>query len=71
MGKYEPLYNHLAANNSLTVTMTFSEAEAVLGFALPASAREHAAWWANADPGTGQHPYSQAWMRAGRRAVLN
>jgi hypothetical protein len=51
--------------------MSFREIENLLGFDLPASARKYAAWWANADPQTGQHPYSQAWLSAGMHATVN
>jgi hypothetical protein len=51
--------------------MTFTEIEAVLGSELPPSARKYAAWWGNANPETGQHPYSQAWLLAGMRATVN
>ena len=71
MNKYDPLYSYLSIQKSPHVTMTFSEIEMVLGCELPPSARKYAAWWANANPGTGQHPYSQAWLLAGMRATVN
>jgi hypothetical protein len=71
MSKYDPLYKYLATQKGSPVTMTFSQVEKVLGFALPASARKYAAWWANANPESGQHPYSQAWTLAGMRASVN
>jgi hypothetical protein len=71
VSKYDPLYKHLSQQISSTVTMTFTEIEAILGFELPPSARRYAAWWANADPQTGQHPYSQSWLLAGMQATVN
>ena len=46
-GKYKALTEFLAARGGKSVTMTFAEIEEILGFSLPASARAHAAWWAN------------------------
>lgn len=71
VSKYDPLYRYLSAQKGPTVTMTFSQIETVIGSELPQSARKYGAWWANADPETGQHPYSQAWMLAGMRAAVN
>ena len=71
MSKYDPLYKHLSSLTEQSATMTFVEIERVLGFPLPPSAREYAAWWANANPASGQHPYSLAWLRSGRKATVN
>jgi hypothetical protein len=51
--------------------MTFGEVERILGFDLPAAARRHPAWWEYADPTTGQHQYSRAWILAGMKAAVN
>ncbi len=63
-GKYQRLYRHLCAMNKQEWPTTFSEVEAIIGFDLPASAREHRAWWANQSPALG-HSYSAAWRAAG------
>ncbi|HEV7276572.1 MAG TPA: hypothetical protein VGN80_09820 [Devosiaceae bacterium] len=42
--------------------MDFAEIEALLGFALPASARQYPAWWSN-DPSAGRQ--ASAWLTAG------
>lgn len=47
MGRYEPLASFLGARVENRWSASFSEIEKVLGFQLPASARKHAAWWAN------------------------
>jgi hypothetical protein len=69
MSKYDPLHEHLSGLTAESVDMTFAEVESVLGFALPPSAREYREWWANAE--TKQHPHSQAWTLAGRKATPN
>jgi len=61
--KYLPLQRHLAAVVGDTVTLTFAEVEALLGAALPSSARQRAAWWAN----TAGSFQARAWLVAGWR----
>jgi Holliday junction resolvase-like predicted endonuclease len=47
VAKYDPLRDHLAALTGRgQVRMTFAEVERLVG-ALPASARQHQAWWSN------------------------
>lgn len=62
MPKYAPLTRHLAAQNKPRVAMTFAEIEAVLGFALPPSARRHRAFWSN---NTTNRVLPEAWRAAG------
>lgn len=69
--KYDPLRRYLLSLDRFPVTMAFAEVERVLGFKIPPSARKYAAWWSNANPETGQHPYSGAWLSAGVRARAN
>jgi hypothetical protein len=54
MGKYEPLTHYLENQAEETWDASFSDVERVLGFALPRSACEYAAWWANQEPGHSQ-----------------
>lgn len=61
-GKYDGLYRFLQDREPPAVTMTFEEIEAILNDRLPASARQHQAWWANQSRGQ-----SLAWLRAGYR----
>jgi len=66
MSKYDPLRTFLenAAPGMPEMTLTFQQIETILDFALPPSARQHRAWWAN--PSTPRdHPYAQAWLAAG------
>ncbi len=61
--KYEPLKRHLeGAYDRDELRLAFDEIEAVLGFALPRSAREHQAWWSNTRIG---HTHAAAWLDAG------
>lgn len=48
------------------VTLTFDEIEQIIEGDLPASARQHRAWWANDAVG---HNHSQLWLDAGWRTV--
>ena len=60
--KYDRLKHYLEAAVEPAVPLTFEQIEAILGSALPASARKHAAWWSNSPAG---HVNAQAWMDAG------
>jgi len=62
--KYEPLSVRLRQTPGSRIRLTFNEIEAILGFALPNSARSHAPWWANVG---GSHVQAEAWMGAGWR----
>ena len=62
--KYDPLAAHLRSLRSGSVTMTFAEVSAVVGFRLPASPRDHDPWWANEV--RGNHTQARCgWMAAG------
>ncbi|MDD5022471.1 MAG: hypothetical protein PHR82_10155, partial [Endomicrobiaceae bacterium] len=65
LGKYEPLYRYLCLQSSDTVTLSFSELEKILGFALPKSAGTYTMWWS---PG-GSHTQCKSWVQAGYKAV--
>lgn len=61
--KYEALKRHLESRFALgDRRMRFAEIEKLLGFALPASARKHQAWWSNTRHG---HSHAAAWLDAG------
>ena len=62
-GKYERLGRHLGALQSNRRQATFREVEAVLGSALPPSARKYPVWWSNDE----SHSQASAWMNAGWR----
>jgi hypothetical protein len=63
--KYDPLYHHLVNSTETVVSLSFAEIERILGFALPASARRHQAWWANEREGT--HSHARSWLEASYR----
>jgi hypothetical protein len=62
MSKYDPLRTFLKSQAVARLPMTFVEVERILGFRLPASARNHQAWWANEMT---NHVQARAWMGAG------
>ena len=64
-GKYAPLFRHLCALEVHRWRATFADVEALLGFALPNSARVHRPWWAN--EANGGHSHALAWQAAGWR----
>lgn len=61
-GKYRPLYDHLKRLAEDRWDAAFDDVETVLGTQLPASARNHPAWWANE---TVTHSHARAWVAAG------
>ncbi|MDV4167414.1 hypothetical protein [Rhodovulum sp. FJ3] len=63
MSKYDALTEHLEKLEANRWDATFEEIEGILGFQLPLSAREHAAWWANQT--TGQRVQCSSWMDVG------
>jgi hypothetical protein len=62
MSKYEPLKRYLSEHGGAEVVMSFRDVEAILGFALPRSARRYPAWWSN---NVGTHVNAAAWREAG------
>jgi hypothetical protein len=62
VSKYDNLAGFLKSQTVERVAMTFSQVENVLGFKLPASAREYPAWWANEHK---THVQARAWLTAG------
>jgi len=67
--EYVSLYTYLEHRYASIVVLTFEQMEALLGFALPASARTERDWWTGAAVQTG--PHAAAWMEAGRVATPN
>lgn len=63
MSKYINLTLHLGSLDGESWNATFNDVEQVLGFPLPPSARQYAAWWANQDRAQGL-----AWQSAGWNA---
>lgn len=62
MGKYEPLTHYLENRAEEIWEAKFADVERILGFALPRSAHDYAAWWANQEPG---HSQTRGWRDAG------
>jgi hypothetical protein len=63
MSRYEPLAQFLNQCPQKVWKAGFDEIEAVLGFALPASAYRYPAWWAN-QRGSG-HSQTNGWKAVG------
>lgn len=59
MSKYKPLEEYLS---QVTVTLSYSEIEEILGFSLPESAYSREQWWVNNNT---QHTQASAWLEAG------
>jgi hypothetical protein len=67
--EYLSLYTYLEHRYASIVVLTFAQMEALLGFALPASACTEPNWWMGAAVPTNR--YSAAWTEAGRTATPN
>jgi hypothetical protein len=65
--EYRALYTYLEHRYASVVVLTLEQIEALLGFALPTSARTEPEWWTVVDP---QH-HRAAWIGAGRSAAPN
>jgi hypothetical protein len=61
MTKYAPVAEFLSIQEQGRVRLGFDDVEAILGAALPKSAADYQAWWAN-DP---THSQAKAWLDAG------
>lgn len=64
MSKYDPLRRHLMSLSDTDWEASFADIEAVLGFALPKSARTRPEWWSNNATG---HSHARAWLEIGWR----
>jgi hypothetical protein len=67
--EYVSLHTYLETRYASIVVLTFEQMEALLGFALPASACTERDWWTGAAVHT--HRHSAAWVGAGRIATPN
>jgi hypothetical protein len=64
VAKYDRLGKHLSGlDRARKHRLGFDRIEAILGFALPRSARSHQAWWANQK--NGRHVQANAWLDEG------
>jgi hypothetical protein len=66
--EYRPLYTYLEHRYASLAVLTFEQIEALLGFALPPSARTERSWWTDA---VHLQRHSAAWTGAGRTATPN
>lgn len=66
---YLSLYTYLEHRYASTVVLTFQQMEALLGFALPATAETEPGWWTGAP--TARDVHANAWCVAGRTATPN
>ena len=64
---YLPLYTYLEHRYASSVVLTFEQMESLLGFALPAAARQELDWWTSA----AGHGAREAWTAAQRTATPN
>jgi hypothetical protein len=67
--RYLPLYKYLEHRYATTVVLSFAQIDALLGFALPESARTDYDWW-TADAGVSK-THASAWTAADRTASPN
>ena len=66
---YLPLYAYLEHRYASSVVLTFEQIESLLGFALPAAARQEPGWWTNVAPNGSRD--GEAWTAAKRTATPN
>ncbi len=66
MTKYESLTTYLNLCNKESIKLKYSEIEEILGFELPASARNHKECWHNNDK---THSHSKSWGEARYKAT--
>ena len=67
MPNYEALTEHLNGIEDAEVTLSFAQLDRIVG-GLPASARKHAAWWANS---VSSQSHARAWINARRNAHVD
>ena len=63
--KYRRLTDVLDQASGAPVKLSFSDIESIIGFKLPASAREHRAFWAN----TTTHSIALSWLSVDYKTV--
>lgn len=66
--KYRGLAEYLLASNEAKVTLSYAQIEAILGFALPDTARNFKqSYWAN----TETHSYASSWLAVGYKTRVD
>ena len=69
MSKYEPLRDFLREQSADSLTLTFTQLDALVR--LPASAKRYEFWWSNEDVKTTVHVQCKAWQDVGYEAEPN
>jgi hypothetical protein len=62
---YDPLQRFLARQSTTEVMLTFDEISRLIGQSLPASAKNHDAFWTNEEAKDTRHYHCRAWRSAG------
>jgi hypothetical protein len=70
-GEYWALHKYLLDRYADRLVLTFAQIEDLLGFPLPASARQDRTWWGVNDPAVLPSPHVASWTLAGRTATIN
>ncbi len=70
-GEYQALHKYLHDRFADRIVLTFSEIEDIVGFRLPADAREQQGWWVGDDATQAPSAVADAWTQAGRTATVN
>ena len=66
--KYRGLAEYLLSSNETRITLSYSQIEEILGFALPDTARKFKqSYWAN----TETHSYASSWMAVGYKTRVD
>ena len=66
--KYRTLAEYLYADWGITITLSYSELESILGFSLPDTANNFPkSFWAN----TRTHSYASSWLELGYKATVD
>lgn len=71
MGRYDPLRDYLARQQSRELILSFQEIERIIGGPLPPSAYTHPWWWRNEDLKTTKHVQCRSWQVAGYDAAAH
>ena len=69
--EYQALHKYLQDRFADRIVLTFSEIEDLVGFPLPAAARQQETWWVAADPAAPRSAVAEAWKLACRTATIN
>jgi len=71
MANYRPLHTFLAGRFADRLVLTFGQMEDLLGFPLPAEARQHPSWWELPAGGAPRSEQAECWASAQRTATAN